>query len=65
MGGFDQRIEVIVKMQKRRGRGGCDARIEAIVGGGSVCEPRIQVILKIQKIVRVRSGGEWGLGGLM
>ena len=38
------------------------------IGGGSVCKPRIQVILKIQKIVRVvrvRSGGEWGLGGLM
>ena len=31
MGGFDQRIEVIVKMQKSRGRGGCDARIEAIL----------------------------------
>ena len=32
MGGFDQRIEVIVKIQKSRGRGGgCDARIEAFL----------------------------------
>ena len=33
MGGFDQRIEVIVKMQKSRvrGGGGCDARIEVIL----------------------------------
>ena len=33
------------------------------VGGGSVCEPRIRVILKIQEMVRVRSGGERGCVG--
>ena len=40
-------------------------KMEKKSGEGMVCEPRIEVILKIQKIVGVRSGGERALGGLM
>ena len=57
-GGYEQRMEVIVKRKKVRGRGG---------GGGGVqgrCERRSEAFVKIQKkIIFFFFGGEGGGGG--
>ena len=62
-GGCERRIEVFVKIQKKKifffGGGG-----SGVWGGQGGCERRIEVFVKIQKkIIFFGGGGRWGLGG--
>ena len=61
MGGCQPRIEVILKMQKKKFGGGRGDPVRGRSEGG--CEPRIEVILKMKKVVGAGSGGG-GSGGL-
>ena len=53
-GGCDPRIEVIVKLRKKRG-GGVGSE-----GGGGRCDPRIEVIVEFRR----NQGGEGACPGL-
>ena len=64
-GGCVRRIEVVKKQKKSRG---CPVRGRGRQGGGrggfGVCEPRIDVIVKLKKKSGVGSGGDLvGIGG--
>ena len=56
-GGCEQRIEVFVKIQKKKMGGGGLGRVG---GGQGGCERRIEVFVKIQKKKKI--GGEAGRG---
>ena len=63
MGGCKPRIEVIVKMQKKKSRGGgWGCPVGGGWGGSGGCEPRIEVIVKMQTKIGGRGGGMWGQG---
>ena len=58
-GGCEQRIEVFVKIQKKKKWGG------QVWGGGEVtggCKQRIEVFVKMQKKNCLGGLGRWGLG---
>ena len=61
--GCERRIEVFVKIQKKKygGGGGGGGRWGVGVGGQSGCERRIEIFLKIQK--KKNLGGGVGGGG--
>ena len=61
-GGCERRIEVFVKIQKKKflGRGGVGGGVGVGLGGQSGCERRIEIFLKIQK---KKIGGGGGMGG--
>ena len=53
-GGYEQRIEVIVKIAKKKLRGA----VKGWGGGQNGCKRRIEVIVKMQKNAKKRLG--WG-----
>ena len=58
--GCEQRIEVFVKIQKRKIGGGGGVRGDRVGGGGGGqggCERRIEVFVKIQKKKKKLAGG--------
>ena len=60
-GGCERRIEVFVKIQKKKfWGGGGSVGGSGRVGGQSGCERRIEIFLKIQK---KKFGGGWSVGG--
>ena len=76
-GGCERRIEVFVKIQKKKwgvgggGRGGWRSGWGSGLGGQGRCERRIEVLVKIQKKIRggggregvqVGGAGWWGVG---
>ena len=61
-GGWERRIEAIVKIQKKNG-GGVGGRVEGGgvgLGGQGGCERRSKVFVKFQK--KNSGGGGWGRG---
>ena len=62
-GGCERRIEVFVKIKKKKLGGGPVGGVGGGVGlrGESGCERRIAVFVKIQK--KKNWGGGWGVGG--
>ena len=63
-GGCERRIEVFVKIQKKKlGGGGVGGR-GRVGGGQGGCERRIEVFVKIQKKKKIGGGGSGGGVGL-
>ena len=62
-GGCERRIEVFVKIQKKKSGGGEEVGVGVGVGlgGQSGCERRIEIFVKIQK-KKLGGGGRWGGG---
>ena len=72
-GGFERRIEVFVKIQKKnffwgggvRGGGSVGGSVRGLGEGQGGCERRIEFFVKIQKknFFFWGGGGQWGGGG--
>ena len=65
--GCERRIEVFVKIQKKKNWGG-EGEVGGLWGGGrgrgqGGCERRIEVFVKIQKKIFLGGGGWGGVGG--
>ena len=61
-GGCERRIEVFVKIQKKKFFLGGGGGVRVVLGGQSGCERRIEVFVKIQKKFWGGGGVRWGGG---